>query len=93
MYAPQQERVSARRSYLRDSVASLCAVAAETSMNAYLRQNTALLDSAAFEQRQGAPKLVRALTMITLAKRDAKSAKARPTLKRPANRPFMPANS
>jgi hypothetical protein len=76
MYAPQQERVSVRRSYLRDSVASLCAVPAETTRNAHLQENTVLPDSAASEQRRAAPKLPRGMATINLAKRSDKSVKA-----------------
>jgi hypothetical protein len=92
MYVSQQERVFARRSYLRDSVASLSALAPDAASNAYPKYNNGLSRSAAFEQRQAVPNFVRGLATITLLKRGTNAARARPRLKRPANRPFMPAN-
>jgi hypothetical protein len=93
MYAPRQERVFARRSYFRNTVASLRTVAAQAARNAYLQKHTRPPNLAAFEWRRAETKLVLGKARINSAQRAAGPARTRAILKRPFNRPFMPANS
>jgi hypothetical protein len=94
MYAPQQERVFAHKRHLRSSVALLCTLEAEDAKNSSLQQQDALpFKPTSSEPRRFAPQLVRSLAKLSRVLSAARSAKTRPTLKRPANRPFLPASS